>query len=126
MADFLPECPFPLRTSEGTVTDELCVCGHLRSQHAHTFAWGHGACVATGVMACPCEKFSWSRHVLAGQEPVRVGVEDDVGAELDEIETLMEAPLSPDEWNMLAAMDPKERTLLRQFLARARSRLVHS
>lgn len=44
--------------------EELCYCGHLRSQHKDTLAVGHGACTK-----CACRKFTWKAFVnkLEGQ-----------------------------------------------------------
>lgn len=48
--------PFPRATPKGTVVDEWCTCGCLRSMHQDTVAFGHGSCTY-----CKCDKFSWSR-----------------------------------------------------------------
>lgn len=67
-----PTSPFPCKTKMGTVIDEVCVCGHLRSQHTSTFGWGHGECCVlvpddhgrTKKLDCNCKKFAWAAHVL--------------------------------------------------------------
>jgi hypothetical protein len=47
--------PFPRIWHNGTVIlDELCHCGHLRSEHTDTISFGHGMCER-----CPCLKFTW-------------------------------------------------------------------
>lgn len=50
--------PFPFAVLDVAkpflVTDERCACGALRSEHADTLAFGHGACVFSG-----CAKFTW-------------------------------------------------------------------
>lgn len=72
--------PFPINLNDGTVAvDELCRCGHARSQHNHAaggLAWGHGDCreglpigargerpSSPGAM-CPCSKFTWLSFVI--------------------------------------------------------------
>ena len=41
------------------IVDELCSCGHRRSQHKDTLAKGHGACDVRLVAKCMCPKFTW-------------------------------------------------------------------
>lgn len=36
------------------VKDELCECGHKRSEHRNMLAVGHGEC-----KKCKCRKFTW-------------------------------------------------------------------
>ena len=47
--------------------DEMCSCGHPRTEHADRFDFGHGHCQARldcpGVH-CACPQFSWIGHVL--------------------------------------------------------------
>lgn len=51
--------PFPLTLPNGQViTDERCVCGRLRSEHADTFSYGHGPSFDG-----QCRKFTWSSMV---------------------------------------------------------------
>ena len=39
------------------IVDELCQCGHKKSDHLGGFPiQGHGACTKDG---CPCNKFRW-------------------------------------------------------------------
>jgi len=55
------ESPFPIKIKEGTVIDEKCRCGHHRTGHADTAAYGHGACEQ---VKCPCEKFTWVSWIM--------------------------------------------------------------
>ena len=41
---------------ERTIVDELCTCGHLKSQHLGLN--GHGRCTV-----CDCPQFTWSSFV---------------------------------------------------------------
>ena len=41
------------------VKDEVCTCGHLKSQHAGLN--GHGICTEEG---CECAQFTWEKWVL--------------------------------------------------------------
>lgn len=41
-------------------TDEMCTCGHLRSEHGNRRAIGHGACMKIG---CSCAQFTWKAFV---------------------------------------------------------------
>jgi len=42
------------------IIDEMCTCGHLKSQHAgHALIEGHGSC-----NECDCRKFTWEKWVL--------------------------------------------------------------
>jgi len=55
--------------------DELCTCGHRRSEHSDTWTRevimampehassivGHGSCIHP---ACPCKKFTWKRTIF--------------------------------------------------------------
>lgn len=51
--------PFPMQSKQlGEITDEVCVCGELRSAHADTLAYGHGGCSLSG-----CAKFTWAGFV---------------------------------------------------------------
>lgn len=55
--------PFPFKTPKGVIIlDETCSCGALRSEHADTFAYGHGACDRTS-----CPKFTWIAWVKKEQ-----------------------------------------------------------
>ena len=55
-------CPFPWKRNDGSVVvDELCACGHMRSQHRDSPAWGHAECSGRG---CPCCKFTWREFVF--------------------------------------------------------------
>ena len=38
------------------VTDEICSCGHRRSEHADTLSLGHGQCLYP---SCACQRFTW-------------------------------------------------------------------
>ena len=59
--------PFPKETPLGTVVDELCRCGHFRSQHVDTVAFGHGMCIACteSNARLACGRFSWMSFVFA-------------------------------------------------------------
>jgi hypothetical protein len=66
--------PFPYRIKSGPnrgriILDEECTCGHVRSDHCDTTAYGHGACAfgdgVDGVEPCPCSKFTWARAIHA-------------------------------------------------------------
>lgn len=51
------------------IQDEMCVCGHLRSEHDDRFAAGHGACRAARAFGeknlCKCAQFTWKSFVFA-------------------------------------------------------------
>jgi len=56
--------PFPVVMPNGKkVTGELCYCGHFRSEHYDTIAFGHGPCGD-----CSCKKFTWKAMVMAKSE----------------------------------------------------------
>lgn len=64
--------PFPVDTPDGgTVVNERCQCGALRTDHADTeYAFGHGGNDDTG-----CAKFRWAGHVYdVTWEPVFVAL----------------------------------------------------
>ncbi len=44
--------------SDKIILDELCTCGHKRSEHNDTFTEGHGSC-----KKCKCVKFTWSKFI---------------------------------------------------------------
>jgi hypothetical protein len=48
--------PFILKKTHARVVDELCTCGYPRSQHADTFAYGHGHLRERPNF---CSKFTW-------------------------------------------------------------------
>lgn len=54
--------PFPYKTRRGTVVDERCYCGHLRTEHSTLLAPGHGPCP---IKKCDCAKFTWKSYVLS-------------------------------------------------------------
>ena len=39
--------------------DELCSCGHRKSEHYDTIAVGHGPC-----KKCNCIKFTWVKFIF--------------------------------------------------------------
>lgn len=39
--------------------DELCSCGHRKSEHNDTLARGHGSC-----KVCGCRKFTWVKFIF--------------------------------------------------------------
>jgi len=41
------------------VIDEMCRCGHKRSEHNDTLARGHGNC-----KKCKCVKYTWTSFIL--------------------------------------------------------------
>jgi len=41
------------------VKDEMCYCGHLKSEHNDIYAKGHGSCTK-----CNCKKFTWKEFVM--------------------------------------------------------------
>lgn len=47
-------------SKRGSGRDELCYCGHLKSQHNPTVTPGHGSCA---VRPCECAKFTWKAFV---------------------------------------------------------------
>lgn len=47
----------------GTIINEECFCGALRTEHADTTAQGHGGCESTG-----CKKFTWKGFVYKSEE----------------------------------------------------------
>ena len=49
-------------TRPASVVDEMCWCGHLKSQHNPTIVPGHGSCA---VRPCDCTKFTWKTNVYA-------------------------------------------------------------
>ena len=64
------ESPFPMKIQRtmgdgtvvplGVVIDEMCACGHKRSEHADTSQFGHG-----GLMSAPnlCKQFTWAKFI---------------------------------------------------------------
>ena len=59
---------FPRKMPNGRVVlDEVCLCGHLRSEHRDTIAYGHGSCAC----ACMCERYPRADHVFAPGGKVR-------------------------------------------------------
>jgi hypothetical protein len=54
--------PFPYTDRQGRqVIDETCACGHRRSDHFDTVAYGHAQCSICG----ECEKYTWMGFVYA-------------------------------------------------------------
>ncbi len=56
--------PFPYdwkkaKAPTATIIDEDCACGHRRSDHFDTLAFGHGNCSICG----DCQKFTWTAFV---------------------------------------------------------------
>ena len=53
---------YPGHAHEGRqIVDETCDCNHLRSEHADTFALGHGECLHP---RCRCRRFTWVDFVF--------------------------------------------------------------
>jgi len=54
--------------SKKTIIDEMCTCGHLKSQHNPTKLKvlaeieGHGKCTV-----CDCKKFTWKSFVYINE-----------------------------------------------------------
>lgn len=59
------ESPFPYHSPRGLVVDEACYCGHKRSHHFDTIAFGHGEC-----RHCDCNKFTWREFTLAQHDDI--------------------------------------------------------
>ena len=49
--------------NKSDIIDELCSCGHSRSEHLDNVSKGHGMCA---VSTCYCGKFTWSSYVYYG------------------------------------------------------------
>lgn len=47
----------------GTIVDELCVCGHSKLDHQDTLGIGHGAC-----MKCKCKRFRWDKFIMEDEK----------------------------------------------------------
>ena len=62
------ESPFPwtLKTTGQTIIDELCYCGHKRSEHKNTFAYGHGGIYDDTVIIC--HKFTFRDWIMEDEE----------------------------------------------------------
>ena len=55
--------PFPQKTPNGKiVANEICRCGHFRTQHIPTLQYGHGACT----MCQECGRFTWKGMIYGG------------------------------------------------------------
>jgi len=71
----LQDSPFPMTLKarvgghEEVSIDEKCTCGHLRSEHYDTLAYGHGSCAmaiaADATTMCDCPQFTWTEHIFA-------------------------------------------------------------
>jgi hypothetical protein len=58
--------PFPVTRPDGvTLEDERCYCGHKRSEHFDSYAWGHGKCAWD---TCKCQKFTWRAFIKKGEK----------------------------------------------------------
>jgi hypothetical protein len=59
-----PESPSTMRArmlvNGRAIVDELCQCGHRRSEHHDRFATGHGPCKRY----CACRQFTWINWIL--------------------------------------------------------------
>lgn len=61
---FLGRSPFPATLPNGkVVVDEMCHCGHLRSEHRTILAFGHGDCT----MCKDCPKYTWKAMIFHGE-----------------------------------------------------------
>jgi len=49
------------------IIDELCTCGHKRSEHGHSGLPGHGPC-----RECFCPQYRWKRFIFARRKPQEV------------------------------------------------------
>ncbi len=47
-----------MKLDPNTIKDEMCSCGHLKSEHATTTLKGHGACTK-----CDCFQFTWNHFI---------------------------------------------------------------
>ncbi len=74
---YVPPNPFPMSLPSGRlIVDEYCRCGHKRSEHGHTVAWGHGECKASATSRngrvhreeCVCQKFTWKASIYGGKK----------------------------------------------------------
>ncbi len=45
------------------VADEMCHCGHKKSEHNDTISKGHGECKHFYFGACLCRKFVWKTFI---------------------------------------------------------------
>jgi hypothetical protein len=62
--------PFPWLTSNGKlIIGELCHCGHFRSEHHDTIAYGHGKCGQ-----CKCVKYTWKAMVFGTRKETLAAV----------------------------------------------------
>jgi hypothetical protein len=65
-----PESPSTMRArmlvNGRAIVDELCQCGHRRSEHHDRFATGHGPCKRY----CACKQFTWINWILADPDDV--------------------------------------------------------
>jgi hypothetical protein len=66
----MPTFPFVATSPDGTkltIVNELCRCGHFRTQHqgfeGPAALRGHGACATS---ACDCGQFTWKTQVFGG------------------------------------------------------------
>lgn len=67
--------PFPMTLTDGRiVVNELCTCGHFRTQHGGLVH--HGMCLAgpntrghrkLTPLVCRCHQFRWAQFVLADE-----------------------------------------------------------
>ncbi len=61
--------PFPVVLADGRkIVGELCTCGHFRSEHYDTLAFGHGECDQ-----CKCPKYTWTAMVFGRTKPNKDG-----------------------------------------------------
>ena len=48
------------------VVDEVCRCGHLKSEHTDTFQAGHGRGMHMArIDGCDCIKFTWKDFIYS-------------------------------------------------------------
>lgn len=58
------QSPFPFTTPKGgTIVDELCSCGALRSEHRDTIAYGHGPRIQGDLVVC--DRFTFVEFIFA-------------------------------------------------------------
>lgn len=65
--------PYPYVWGERMILDELCGCGHKRTEHGNTFTFGHGGCKLGDrrgkrgekrrAALCACSRFTWVKHI---------------------------------------------------------------
>lgn len=64
--------PYPYVWGERMILDEMCACGHKRTEHRNTYSFGHGGCKLGDMRGkrgegharlCRCSRFTWAKHI---------------------------------------------------------------